>query len=146
MPAALNGANEVTFQLSGGPPFASGTLRIGPYAPGFDASLGATVVSLVPSYTYPFVLDAAGRHSGLLFTGGTSRELHYQVIVALAPESKKAFPKAPTKVVCLDWSVEDPSKVTGSPAEIKAAYESTYQFLHSHIQDLVEAVLGDKID
>lgn len=71
---------------------------------------------------------------------------HYQVIVALAPESKKAFPKAPTKVVCLDWSVEDPSKVTGSPAEIKAAYESTYQFLHSHIQDLVEAVLGDKID
>ena len=71
---------------------------------------------------------------------------HYQVIVALAPESKKAFPKAPTKVVCLDWSVEDPSKATGSPAEIKAAYESTYQFLHSHIQDLVEAVLGDKID
>jgi len=71
---------------------------------------------------------------------------HYQVIVALAPESKKAFPKAPTKVVCLDWSVEDPSIVTGSPTEIKAAYESTYQFLHAHIQDLVEAVLGDKVD
>lgn len=78
----LSGANEVTFQLSGGPPFASGTLRIGPHAPGFDASLGATVVSLVPSYRHPFVLDAAGRHSGLLFTGGTSRELHYQASVA----------------------------------------------------------------
>lgn len=71
---------------------------------------------------------------------------HYQVIVALAPEAKKAFPKPPTKVVCLDWSVDDPSKATGSPTEIKAAYESTYQFLHAHIQDLVEAVLGDKID
>jgi phosphate transport system protein len=71
---------------------------------------------------------------------------HYQIIVALAPEAKKAFPSAPTKIVCLDWSVQDPSKVEGSPAEIKAAYESTYQFLHAHIQDLVEAVNGDKID
>ncbi len=70
---------------------------------------------------------------------------HYQIIVALAPEAKKAFPSAPTKVVCLDWSVEDPSKVQGTPAEIKAAYETTYQFLHAHIQDLVEAVLGDEI-
>jgi len=71
---------------------------------------------------------------------------HYQIIVALAPEAKKAFPKVPTKVVCLDWSVQDPSKIEGTPAEIKAAYESTYQFLRSHIEDLVEAVLGDKID
>jgi phosphate transport system protein len=71
---------------------------------------------------------------------------HYQIIVALAPEAKKAFPKAPTNVVCLDWSLEDPSKVEGTAAEVKAAYESTYQFLHSHIEDLVEAVLGDRID
>jgi phosphate transport system protein len=71
---------------------------------------------------------------------------HYQIIVALAPEAKKAFPKVPTKVVCLDWSVQDPSKVEGTTAEVKAAYESTYQFLRSHIEDLVEAVLGDKID
>ena len=71
---------------------------------------------------------------------------HYHISVALAPEAKKAFPSAPTKVVCLDWSVQDPSKVEGTPAEIKAAYESTYQFLHAHIQDLVEAVNGDKID
>jgi len=74
----LNGANEVSFQLAGGPPRASGTLRIGPFAHGFDAGLGATVVSLVPSYTLPFVLDPAGRHAGRLFTSGTSRELHYQ--------------------------------------------------------------------
>jgi phosphate transport system protein len=71
---------------------------------------------------------------------------HYQIIVALAPEAKRAFPVGPTKIVSLDWSVDDPSKVQGTPAEIKAAYEATYQFLHAHIQDLVEAVLGDKID
>lgn len=70
---------------------------------------------------------------------------HYQFMVALDPEAKKAFPKPPTKVVCLDWSLEDPSAVSGTDEEIRAAYERTYQFLHAHIQELVEAVLGDKI-
>lgn len=93
------------------------------------------------------------KEKGLDVTKQTSKSVdqipnldHYQVIVALAPEAKKAFPLPPTKVVCLDWSVDDPSKATGSPAEIQAAYESTYQFLHAHIRDLVEAVLGNKID
>lgn len=36
---------------------------------------------------------------------------HYQVIVALADEARKVFPPPPTKVVCLDWSTTDPSKV-----------------------------------
>lgn len=71
---------------------------------------------------------------------------HYQFMVALAPDAKKAFPRPPTKVVSLDWSLDDPSKVRGTDAEIKAAYESTYQFLHAHIQELVEAVLGDKVN
>ncbi len=71
---------------------------------------------------------------------------HYQIIVALAPEAKKFFPHPPTKVVCLDWSLPDPSKVEGTAAEVRAAYESTYQFLHGHIQELVEAVLGNKVD
>ena len=71
---------------------------------------------------------------------------HYQIIVALAEEARRVFPPPPTKAVCLDWSVKDPSKVTGTPAEIRAAYEATYEFLHLHIQDLVEAVLGDTVD
>ena len=56
------------------------------------------------------------------------------------------FPPPPTKAVCLDWSVRDPSSVQGSPAEVKAAYQETYDFLQAHIQDLVEAVLGDAVD
>jgi phosphate transport system protein len=70
---------------------------------------------------------------------------HYQIIVALAKEAQRVFPPPPTKTVCLDWSVRDPSTLTGDPAAVDAAYEETYQFLHAHIQDLVEAILGDKI-
>jgi phosphate transport system protein len=69
---------------------------------------------------------------------------HYQVIVALAPEVKRAFPQSPRKVIFLDWSITDPSKVQGSPAEIRAAYDQTYLFVHDHIKDLVDAILADK--
>src|SRR5439155_10251200 len=69
---------------------------------------------------------------------------HYQVIVALATEARKIFPPPPTKVVCLDWSTTDPSKVHGTTDEVRAAYEATFQFLRSHLQDLVEAILGDE--
>jgi protein-tyrosine-phosphatase len=68
---------------------------------------------------------------------------HYQVIVALAPEVKKAFPQSPRKVIFLDWSVPDPSVVKGSPEEITAAYEQTYQFIKTHIHDLAQAILGN---
>jgi arsenate reductase len=70
----------------------------------------------------------------------------YQIIVALAPEAERVFPRPPSKTVCLDWSVPDPSRTRGTPAEIRAAYEQTYQFLRAHIQDLVEAVAGAKLN
>ncbi len=69
---------------------------------------------------------------------------HYHVIVALSPEAKKSLPPRAPKVVFLDWSVADPSTIKGSPDEVIAAYESTYQFLRDHISDLVSAVLGDQ--
>jgi arsenate reductase len=68
---------------------------------------------------------------------------HFQVIVALSEDAHQAFPDPPTKVVCLDWSVRDPSTVKGTAAEVKAAYEETYEFLRAHLRDLVEAILGD---
>jgi phosphate transport system protein len=68
---------------------------------------------------------------------------HYHVIVALAKEARRAFPPSPRNVVILDWAVADPSAVKGTPAEVRVAYEQTYQFLHEHIKDLVEAVLKD---
>lgn len=67
-----------------------------------------------------------------------------QIIVALSPAAKNAFPK-PTKAVCLDWSLADPSLVTGTDDEKRAAYESAYTFLQQHISELCEAVLSDRI-
>jgi len=65
---------------------------------------------------------------------------HYQVIVALAAEAQQAFPRRPRKTVLLDWHVADPSRVEGSSEEIRAAYEATYQFIESHLRDLIEAI------
>jgi phosphate transport system protein len=65
---------------------------------------------------------------------------HYQVIVALAAEAQQAFPRRPRKTVLLDWHVADPSRVEGSPDQIRAAYEATYQFIESHLRDLIEAI------
>jgi phosphate transport system protein len=68
---------------------------------------------------------------------------HYQVIAALDPEVKKSLPAAPNKIITLEWTVKDPSKVRGSPAEVRAAYEETFRYIQQHIQDLAEAILGD---
>ena len=69
----------------------------------------------------------------------------YQIVVALAPEAKRAFPTK-SKPVCLDWRVPDPLRVKGTEAEVKRAFEETYQHLHAQINDLVEGILADKID
>jgi len=67
-----------------------------------------------------------------------------QIIVALDPAAKRAFPK-PTKAVCIDWSLPDPSKVDGDDSAKAAAYEEAFNFLHEHISGLTAAVLGDQI-
>jgi arsenate reductase len=71
---------------------------------------------------------------------------HYQVIVALAHEAQQAFPQRSRKMVYLDWTVADPSRVKGSQEEIRTAYDETYAFLATHVRDLVGAVLGSKVD
>jgi len=67
---------------------------------------------------------------------------HYQVVVSLCKEADQAFPPRPTKTVSIDWEVQDPAKVAGSPEEVREAYERAFQYLDTHIQDLVQAVLG----
>ena len=68
---------------------------------------------------------------------------HYHVIVALAKAAQKAFPPPPSKTVGLDWNVSDPSKRQGSLDEVRAAYEETFQYIHTHVRDLVQALLGE---
>lgn len=69
---------------------------------------------------------------------------HYQIIVGLSKNAHRVFPPPPTKAVCLDWSIPDPSVVVGSVEEVRAAYEEAFAFLKDHIRDLVEAILGDQ--
>jgi phosphate transport system protein len=71
---------------------------------------------------------------------------HYQVTVGVAPEARQAFPRSPRKMVYIDWSIDDPSRVEGSPEEVRSAYEAAFQFLSRHVRDLVGAVLGIRIE
>ena len=65
---------------------------------------------------------------------------HQDVIVLLAPEAKRAFPRRPRKAVLLEWPVDDPSLVQGSEAEVRAAYEKTYAYIERQVRDLVAAI------
>ena len=67
---------------------------------------------------------------------------HYHVVILLAKESKAAFPPNARNLVFLDWAIADPSKVQGSPEQVKAAYEAAYQFIQDQIKDMVNAIVG----
>lgn len=71
---------------------------------------------------------------------------HYQVIAAFTKEAAKAFPQHPRKMVYLDWTLEDPSKVQGSPERVRAAYDKAFQFITGQVRDLIEAIQGNKIE
>ena len=66
---------------------------------------------------------------------------HYQVIITLEPDIKKALPASPNRVITLEWTVKDPSKVQGSAGEVRAAYEETFRYIREQIKDLAEAIL-----
>jgi phosphate transport system protein len=66
-----------------------------------------------------------------------------EVMVALCDAAEQAFPRHPTKMLGLRWSVPDPCKAGGTPAEVRAEYEQAYQTLTGHIRDLVQAILGN---
>jgi arsenate reductase len=65
---------------------------------------------------------------------------HQDVIVLLASEARRAFPRRPRKAVLLEWPVEDPSQASGSDEEVRLAFERTYAFIESEIRDLVSAI------
>jgi phosphate transport system protein len=67
---------------------------------------------------------------------------HQDVIVLLAPEAKRAFPRHPRKAVLLEWPIEDPSQATGTEDEVRTAYEKTYTFIENQIRDLMSAIRG----
>jgi arsenate reductase len=68
---------------------------------------------------------------------------HYEVLIALDRQARRIFPTPPTKTICLDWNVADPSNAQGTHEEVQRAYEETYRFIEGNVRDLVEAIIGD---
>ena len=109
---------------------------------GFDfASAGLDPLPIAPS-TVSFMASKGfdvARHVPRALTDVENLE-HQDVIVLLAPEARRAFPRRPRKAVLLEWPIEDPSRATGSEAEVRAAYEKAFTFISGQIRDLVSAV------
>ncbi len=111
--------------------------------PGFDfSSAGLDPLPISPT-TASFMAS-----KGIDVTRAVPRALtdvedleHQDVIVLLAPEAKRAFPRRPRKAVLIEWPIDDPSLTTGSEAEVRASYEKAYAFIANHIRELVSAIL-----
>lgn len=65
---------------------------------------------------------------------------HQHVIVLLAPEARRAFPRRPRRAVLLEWTVDDLQALPGDDEHVAAAYQATYTFIESQIRDLVSAI------
>ena len=65
---------------------------------------------------------------------------HYHVVIAFDQSVYYSLRFHRTLIVCIDWSVADPSTVEGTPAEVHAAYEHTFTFIRDHLKELVEAI------
>ena len=68
---------------------------------------------------------------------------HFQVVVALGAQARKAFPIRPGKTIFFTWSIKDPMAVGGPSDLSSAAFESAYQSLESHIKELLAAILEE---
>lgn len=66
----------------------------------------------------------------------------FNVVVTLSRASEEACPDVPYGTVELNWEIPDPSKVTGTPAEIDAAYQQVYAELHTKIGELIDSLRG----
>ncbi len=64
---------------------------------------------------------------------------HNDVIVLLAAEARRAFPRRPRHTVLLDWSVENPVHEDGKETA-PGALQKTYSFIEAQIRDLVSAI------
>jgi phosphate transport system protein len=65
----------------------------------------------------------------------------YQVVIALSAQAREALPIRAKKTIYLTWPVPDPAQIEATPDAKVAAFESAFQFLQSHIRELVGAIL-----
>jgi phosphate transport system protein len=65
---------------------------------------------------------------------------HYHVVIVFDETVYYSLRFHRTVTVCIDWSVADPSKVEGNTHDVRAAYEHTFEFIHTQLKDLVDAL------
>jgi phosphate transport system protein len=65
---------------------------------------------------------------------------YFDVVVLLASEARRVFPRRPRKAVLLEWPVASPEAAQGSGPEVAASYQATYAFIEGQIRDLVSAI------
>lgn len=87
---------------------------------------------------------------GIDLSGHTSKSVsrlenleEVQVVVALTDAAEQAFPVFPTRALRLSWILPDPSRFTGDPDQVQAAFKRVSADLENHIRDLAMAILGD---
>jgi arsenate reductase len=67
-----------------------------------------------------------------------------QMVIVLSKAAEIAAPRPPAKALSLRWLVSNPSRMRGTPEEVRQAYERTFELLTTHIKDLVKAVLWEE--
>ena len=70
----------------------------------------------------------------------------YAITVSLCEEAERGLPSSPSRPVRINWEVQDPSRIEGTEEEVQAAYQKTFQFLDTHLRELVQAILGDDVE
>lgn len=71
---------------------------------------------------------------------------HYHVVVSLDPEAKKLFPRQTRKIIFLDWHVEDPASLQGSPAAVRSACENAFSLISEQLRALIDAIVVETGD
>jgi phosphate transport system protein len=66
----------------------------------------------------------------------------FNVVVTLSHHAEEQCPQVPYGAIELNWEIEDPSKLEGTPEEKEAAYARVYEELNGKIQELIEGLLG----
>jgi arylsulfatase B len=122
-------ANVVPLSLTGAPPFAPATLRIGPLQPGFEPSIGAQVASIAPTSTFSLQTSSTGEVHLDLFTGTLSNDEIYQFQVG-----DPATPQG--------WALSSAVRCELLWTDMKAIRESRYKLLrlnpcHERLYDLI---------
>jgi len=114
----------------------TGEKRFAFFSAGVKPAPAEEAVAALPERYAAEAKSAPGRALADLDPGG------FQVIIALDAEAERAIGEIPTNALRLEWLLRDPAAPGGPAMHIQAAYEQLAHSLGTHINDLMQAILG----